>query len=139
MLLCVYPSPPPSSSSSSSSYSSSFWSPLVACSRDIAAVEGSLSIEGFMLEGLGGMLPSLGELDLGKNLLTGTLPGAWSRGREDLGRHVCRTKLFPKNFEIDTKNGLKNAKKDPKNNPKRDRNIVLARLRPLKNISPALF
>ena len=28
-----------------------------------------------------------------------------------LGRHVCRTKLPPKNFQFDTKNGLKNAKK----------------------------
>ena len=40
-----------------------------------------------------------------------------------LGRHACRTKLPPKNFQIDTKKGLKNAKKDPKNDPKRDRNI----------------
>ena len=47
-----------------------------------------------------------------------------------LGRHVCRTKLPTKNFEIDTKNGLKNAKKDPKKDPKRDRNIF-SPLRPL--------
>ena len=33
---------------------------------------------------------------------------------QKLGWHACRTKLPPKNFEIDTKNGLKNAKKDPK-------------------------
>ena len=57
-----------------------------------------------------------------------------------LGGHVCRTKLPPKNFQIDTKYGLKNAKKDPKNDPKRDRKMLtLAPLRPLKIISPALF
>ena len=51
-------------------------------------------------------------------------PTRWKCGKslspqKNLGRHVCRTKLPPKNFEIDTKNGLKNAKKDPKNDPKR--------------------
>ena len=42
----------------------------------------------------------------------------WSRP-EFLGRRVCRTKLPPKNSWIDMKNGLTNAKKDPKNDPKR--------------------
>ena len=33
--------------------------------------------------------------------------------KEALGRHVCRTKLPPKNFEIDMENDLKNTKKGP--------------------------
>ena len=55
-----------------------------------------------------------------------------------LGRHVCRTKLRPKNFQIDTKNGLKTRKKIRKT----IRNATekcSARLRPFKNISLALF
>ena len=35
-----------------------------------------------------------------------------------LGRHVCRTKLPLKNFEFDTKHGLKSEKKDLKNDLK---------------------
>ena len=54
-----------------------------------------------------------------------------------LGRHVCRTKLPPENIHIDTKKGLKNTKKDLKNDPKKAK-IVLVPLRSLKKISPAL-
>ena len=57
----------------------------------------------------------------------------------DLGRHVCRTKLPPKHFQIDTKNGSKNAKRDPQKTIRNAFEKLLAPLRPLKNISPALF
>ena len=40
-----------------------------------------------------------------------------------LGWRVCTTKLPPNIFELDTKNGLKNAKQDPKNDPKRIRKV----------------
>ena len=53
--------------------------------------------------------------------------------------HVCRTELPPKNFKIDTK---KRFEKREKKIRKTIRNVfekLLAPLRPLKNISPALF
>ena len=48
-----------------------------------------------------------------------------------LGQHACRTRLPPKSFEFDMKNGSKNEKKDPKSDLKCDREC-LAPLRPLK-------
>ena len=74
-----------------------------------------------------------------ENCSTSNLLSARILNHQERRWHVCRTKLPPKNFEIDTKNGLKNAKKESKKTIRNVFEKFLAPLRPLKNISPALF
>ena len=55
-------------------------------------------------------------------------------------RAAClQNEIAPKNFEIDTKNGLKKREQKTRKTIRIANKKLLAPLRPLKNISPALF